>query len=96
DQKERLHSLVVRLGIKKALILSRLFHLVTLGSFSLFGILIGASWGFWLALAVCLLLLLYEHTLVKPNDLSKVNAAFFNMNGYISIVFLTGVILSVY
>ncbi|MBI4374137.1 MAG: UbiA family prenyltransferase [Deltaproteobacteria bacterium] len=96
DRKERLHSLVVRLGLKKALLVSRLFHLTTMILFFLFGILIDANRGFWLALAVCSLLLVYEHSLVKPDDLSKVNAAFFNMNGYISIVFLAGVILSVY
>ncbi|MBI2082872.1 MAG: UbiA family prenyltransferase [Deltaproteobacteria bacterium] len=96
DKKEGLHSVVVALGIKKALLVSRLFHVITFLGFSLFGILIEASWSYWFALAICLFLLVYEHTLVKPNDLSKVNAAFFNMNGYVSVVFLAGVIISVF
>jgi 4-hydroxybenzoate polyprenyltransferase len=45
-------------------------------------------WPAWLGIAVVAALLGYEHSLVKPNDLSKLNAAFFTVNGYISILFL--------
>ncbi len=96
DRKEGLHSLAVRFGIPKALIASRIFHLATLGCWFLFGFLIQAAWPFYLALSLCTFLIGYEHRLIKPNDFSKVNAAFFNMNGYISIVFLAGVVLSIF
>ncbi len=87
DSTEGLHSLPRRLGIAGALWISRLFHAgmivallvlvhsFTLGAFSLAGVLIVA------------LLLIYEQSLVKPNDLSRVNAAFFTMNGYVSVLF---------
>jgi 4-hydroxybenzoate polyprenyltransferase len=46
------------------------------------------AWPAWIGIAVVALLLGYEHSLVKPNDLSKMNAAFFAVNGYISLLFL--------
>lgn len=94
DKREKLHSLVVRFGITKALWLARAFHLTTLILFFLFGKMIEADWAYYLALSLCSFLILYEHRLIRPDDLSKVNAAFFNMNGYISLVFLAGVVVS--
>lgn len=96
DRRERLHSLVTRFGIGRALWLSRLFHLMTLLLFFAFGQLIDARWSYTLAWSLCAILLVYEHRLVKADDLSRVNAAFFNMNGYISVVFLAGIILTVF
>ena len=46
------------------------------------------GWPAWAGIAVVAALLAYEHSLVKPNDLSKINAAFFTVNGYISLLFL--------
>jgi len=102
DKEEGLYSLVVKLGITKALWVARGFHGLTLFFFAGFGWLIFGK-GVWpyaptpyfVALALCALLILYEHRLVKADDLSKVNAAFFNMNGYVSLVFLGGVVLSI-
>lgn len=94
DRTEGLHSLVVRLGISRALLTSRLFHLITLGFLFLFGQSIHLEWTYYLALLLIGLLFLYEHSLVSPKDLSKVNAAFFNVNGFISLLFLAGVTLS--
>jgi 4-hydroxybenzoate polyprenyltransferase len=85
DRKQGLYSIPSIFGIRAALWTSRLFHLITitlllnlipifnLGASYLIGVLIASG------------LLLYEHSLVKPHDLSKLNIAFFNMNGYISI-----------
>lgn len=95
DRKAGLRSLVVRLGISRALWVSRLFHLVTLLLLYLFGRLSSLGAPFFAALGLCTLLLFHEHQLVRPNDLSRVNAAFFNMNGYLSVVFLAGVATSV-
>jgi len=50
------------------------------------GLLAGLGWPYWLGLVIVAGLLFYEHSLVKPNDLSKVNLAFFTMNGYISVI----------
>ncbi|MBI2067659.1 MAG: UbiA family prenyltransferase [Deltaproteobacteria bacterium] len=97
DRREGLHSLVVRLGLPKALWIARLFHGLTLLSFIAFGYLVldTTALPYWLALSLCGFLLFYEHRLVKPTDLSHVNAAFFNMNGTIAIIFFAGVAVSI-
>jgi len=94
DRKEGLHSLVVRLGIGRSLIVSRIFHLLTLIFLFLFGRSLGFGGIYYLALALISFLFFYEHSLVSPRDLSRVNAAFFNVNGFISLLFLAGVTLS--
>jgi 4-hydroxybenzoate polyprenyltransferase len=87
DSGAGLHSVPRRLGIAGALSLSRVLHLamlvclvMLLQSFALG--LLGA-----LGIATVAVLLVYEHSLVKPNDLSRVNAAFFTVNGYVSVLF---------
>jgi 4-hydroxybenzoate polyprenyltransferase len=87
DRGSGLHSVPKRLGIAGALTLSRLLHLamlvclvMLLQSFSLG--LLGA-----VGIGIVALLLVYEHSLVKADDLSRVNAAFFTVNGYVSVLF---------
>jgi 4-hydroxybenzoate polyprenyltransferase len=93
DKKEGLHSLAVALGIRNALRLSRVFHILTLALFAAFGWLLHLGIVYNACLAVIAALLAYEHSLVKPHDLSRVNAAFFNVNGCISLLFLIGVFI---
>jgi 4-hydroxybenzoate polyprenyltransferase len=85
DRAEGLRSAVVRLGEPRAILLAKLLHLVTLPALAIFGI--GAGFGAWyyLGLMVSAALLAYEHQLVKPGDLSRLDAAFFTMNGVMSI-----------
>ena len=90
DRKMGLHSLVVKLGIARALNTARLFHLLTVLILILFGYTTGLSGLYYLAVTIVGLSFLYEHRLVSPNDLSKVNAAFFNVNGFVSLIFLIG------
>ena len=75
------------LGIRGALWVARAFHLVMVGL--LVALLLAFAMGKLAALGVLvvILLLVYEHSLVKANDLSKLNAAFFTMNGVISVLF---------
>jgi 4-hydroxybenzoate polyprenyltransferase len=88
DRRVGLFSLPARIGIGKALMASRLLHigmlalLVWLAQFS------GLGWLAYAGLAVVGALLAYEHSLVKAHDLSRVNAAFFTVNGYISVLLL--------
>jgi 4-hydroxybenzoate polyprenyltransferase len=87
DRDSNLHSIPRYLGIRRALMVARLFHIAML--LLLIALILTFGLG-KLALAgviVVALLLLYEHSLVHPNDLSKLNAAFFTMNGVISVVF---------
>lgn len=94
DRTAGLHSIPVALGAKNALMLSRLFHGLCVGLLILFG-LTYAQTGFfyWLAVAIVAGMLIYEHRLVKHDDLSRVNEAFFAVNGQISLTVFALVLL---
>ncbi len=85
DVEHGLHSVPSRLGKEKSFLLVRVFH----GLMLLFLLLVlpgsGLGWIYFAGVVVVAGLLVYEHLLVKPDDLSKLDAAFFNMNGYISV-----------
>ena len=87
DRSYGLHSLPRHLGIKSALALARLFHLVMLGLLVALVIVFGLGKLAVVGVAAVAALLLYEHALVRHDDLSKLNAAFFTMNGVIAVVF---------
>ncbi|MCB0845986.1 MAG: putative 4-hydroxybenzoate polyprenyltransferase [Bacteroidetes bacterium] len=87
DKANRLRSIPAFFGKGKALVVSTLLHLFTASMIILFGILIEGGWIFWIGAGAFLVLLTYQHILVKPNDLSKVNLAFFTTNGIASVVF---------
>src|SRR5262252_2358266 len=88
DKEAGLFSVPKRFGIANALVIARLMHL---GVVVLLGWLAGSfglPWPAWAGIGVVAALLGYEHSLVRANDLSKLNAAFFTVNGYISVLFL--------
>lgn len=85
DRSHGLHSIPERFGIKDALLFSRVFHLITWGLLAFTGIIFNLGIFYWLGMAAAGGLFIYEHSLVKANDLSRLDMAFFNMNGYISI-----------
>lgn len=85
DNEYGLHSIPQKFGTKKALFLSRMFHSVTWISLASVGMLFHLGFIYWFGLLVIAGLLIYEHSLVKEGDLSRLDMAFFNMNGYISI-----------
>jgi len=88
DKEARLYSVPRRFGIAKALWIARLMHVGVVILLSWLAASFGLPWPAWAGIAVVAVLLGYEHSLVKANDLSKLNAAFFTVNGYISILFL--------
>jgi len=85
DLGQGLRSAVVRLGERRAILLAKLLHGVTVPALALFGW--GAGFGPWYfaGLVVAAAILLYEHRLVRPGDLTRLDAAFFTMNGVMSI-----------
>ena len=83
-----LHSLPQALGISTAFWVARAMHLAMLGLMVWFGLLFHFRTVGWLGIAAVGLLLAYEHSLVSPRDLRRLNAAFFTMNGVIAMVFL--------
>ena len=87
DRSHGLHSVPRYLGIKNALVVARVFHLVMLGLLIALTVTFGLGKLAIFGVTAVAALLLYEHTLVRHDDLSKLNAAFFTMNGVISVVF---------
>jgi 4-hydroxybenzoate polyprenyltransferase len=86
DRKEGLHSIPSRFGVATALRTARLLHVITaIGLFSL-AALTELGWWYLVGTLIAGAILIYEHQLVKPHDLSKLNTAFFTMNGILSIV----------
>jgi 4-hydroxybenzoate polyprenyltransferase len=91
DRAEGLYSVPARFGIAAALRVARANHVLTVLALAATGGSLGLSWPFWVGVLVVAALLWYENSLVKPDDLSRVNVAFFNVNGYISVlIFLAG------
>jgi len=93
DQREGLFSIPARFGIAGALLLSRVFHVGTVAALTLLSISLSLSP--WPVLPVALLLL-YEHSLVRASDLSKVDMAFFTVNGFIGIAYFAGMAIEVF
>jgi 4-hydroxybenzoate polyprenyltransferase len=95
DKNQQLHSVPARLGKSRALRLSEWLHLgsaafMVLAGSQVMSLLPGVTgWLLWSGTGIFLALLFYQHTLVKPNDLSKVNLAFFTTNGFASLIFGT-------
>jgi 4-hydroxybenzoate polyprenyltransferase len=87
DRQSDLHSIPRYIGIRGALAVARVFHLVMLALLVALVVAFGLGKVAVMGVVVVAALLAYEHTLVSPRDLSKLNAAFFTMNGVISIVF---------
>jgi len=86
DRSKGLHSIPVRLGIKNAILLGKLFHGAMVALLLLLPLGLPLGWLYYAGIAVISALIAYEHQLVRPDDLSKLDAAFFNMNGYISVM----------
>jgi 4-hydroxybenzoate polyprenyltransferase len=85
DRKIGSRSFPARFGIPAALRTSTVVHAVTLASFAWFGAAAGLGWLWWVGVALTAIVLAYEHTIVRSNDLSRVNRAFFTANGVIGI-----------
>jgi 4-hydroxybenzoate polyprenyltransferase len=88
DKSAGLHSIPKKFGIARALLVARVMHVAMVALLAWLAWSFQLPWPAWAGIAVVAALLAYEHSLVKPNDLSKMNAAFFTVNGYISLLFL--------
>ena len=96
DKKMSLHSIPSKIGKSATLKLSVVFHIITAIFLLYAAYLSNANIYFWIGCLLFIGLLIYQHLLVKPNDLSKVNIAFFTTNGIASLIFSIFVILSFY
>ncbi|QGG47757.1 4-hydroxybenzoate octaprenyltransferase [Heliorestis convoluta] len=85
DRSYGLHSIPARFGIARSLWIARLFHIAAALLLIMTGLLLGLGYWYYIGVLIAIILLIYEHSLVSPQDLSKLDAAFFAMNGYISV-----------
>ena len=90
--REQLHSIPARFGVRGALVASALLHVGTVACLATVGVLLERGVPYQLGVVLVAALLAYEHAIVKPTDLSRINKAFFDLNGYVSLGFLACVL----
>jgi 4-hydroxybenzoate polyprenyltransferase len=95
DREQGLHSWVTRFGERGAFTGARILHLATIVLLAAAGIGLAVGVLYWVGVVIVASLLLYEHTLVRPGDLRRLDAAFFTMNGVISVAFFAFVLADV-
>lgn len=86
DIKEGLYSIPVRFGVDRALVIARVFHILTALGFVSLLFITDLSWWYVAGMIIAYIILFYEHYIVSPSDLSRLQTAFFTMNGVLSIV----------
>lgn len=96
DAKYNLHSVPEHFGIPTALVMAGFCHVNTVLFFTLAGFAFGFGWPWFAVITAVAVLLFWEHSLVKPDDLSRLNLAFFAINGLISVVLFGGVLAAIY
>jgi 4-hydroxybenzoate polyprenyltransferase len=96
DKSHQLHSIPAWLGKARALRVSEVLHLLSAGCVVAAGIYGGFHWLYWIGIAVFGGMLVYQHSIVKPNDLRRVNLAFMTANGIASVVFAVFVIADLF
>lgn len=96
DRSQSLYSIPSGLGKKRALIVSRMLHIISASCIIGAGLLAAFSWIYWIGAIGFCGMLIYQQSLVKPNDLSKVNIAFMTANGIASVVFAIFVITDLF
>jgi 4-hydroxybenzoate polyprenyltransferase len=87
DREQGLHSVAVKFGVAGAFLGARLLHALTVLLLAAVGVGLDLGWLYWLGVAAVAVLLGYEHSLVRPGDLRRLDAAFFTVNGVISVAF---------
>ena len=85
DRADGVRSVPARFGVDTALRGARCAHLVTVLLLGWYAVLTSAGWAFWMGLAVVVVAFVYEHSIVKPGDLSRLNRAFFQVNGFVGV-----------
>ena len=95
DVQQGLHSVAARFGVDGAFRGARMLHVATVALLAAVGLGLQLGWAYWLGVVAVAVLLAYEHSLIRPDDLRRLDAAFFTVNGVISVVFLGFVVLEV-
>ena len=95
DENNNLKSIPVRFGVSHSILISRFSHCLTLIFLLSIGIILGLQSYYWIGFFIITILFIWEHSLIKTNDLSKLNVSFFTMNGLISIIFSIFTVLDI-
>lgn len=90
DRASGLHSIPAKLGVRAALWLSIALHVAALAAFACVGTSADLSWPYWCAFGICAVLLAWQHAIVSPRDLSRVDVAFFTLNGWVGVGLFLG------
>lgn len=96
DKENNLYSIPSVIGKSKALRVSELFHVISAAAVIYAGFYGHFSWAYWVGIAVFCGMLIYQHSIVKPNDLRRINLAFMTANGIASVVFAVFVLLDLF
>ncbi|MCZ6614687.1 MAG: putative 4-hydroxybenzoate polyprenyltransferase [Chloroflexi bacterium] len=96
DKKHGVHSIPKRFGTVGGFWVARGMHLLTSMALLGVGLLLGLTWPYYVGWAIASALLVYEHWIISPRDLSRLNAAFFSVNGYIAVIVFGFAFLSLY
>jgi len=96
DRQEGLQSIPAKFGVNFALSLSSISHVLTLLLLVTLGFVSRLGWPYWIGLILVTGMLIWEHRLIHPEDLSRIDVAFFNINSYISITLFLAILGSLY
>jgi 4-hydroxybenzoate polyprenyltransferase len=96
DRQYGLQSIPARFGAPTALILSSACHIITVLLLVILGLFTSLGWPYWIGLFIVAILLVWEHRLVHPYDLSNIDIAFFNINSYISVTLFLAILSAIY
>ncbi len=94
DVAHGVRSIPAALGLRGALVVSAALHVVTVGALAALPMVVPLGPAWWVGVAVMAAVLAYEHAIVRPDDLSRIDKAFFDLNGYVSLLFLAFVALA--
>ncbi|MBE3595082.1 MAG: UbiA family prenyltransferase [Candidatus Carbobacillus altaicus] len=94
DRAHGLHSIPVRFGLARSLLIARVFHLISVLFFLLLWYTAGLNIVYGLGVLLAALILLYEHSIISPRDMSRLDMAFFTMNGILSVVVFAATVLA--
>jgi 4-hydroxybenzoate polyprenyltransferase len=95
DRRTGLHSIPARFGVAASLVLSAVSHVATVAALTLAGWSAGLGFIYYGGVAVVLAIFVYEHSIVRPSDLSRLDVAFFNLNGYVSLAYFATTLVEV-
>ena len=95
DQKAGIHSIPARFGVPAALLISAVLHVASVAALLAAGQAAGLGWIYLLGMAVVVAMLVWEHAILRPSDLSRLDVAFFNLNGYVSVVYFAATLADV-